>query len=333
MTKGLRLLITGSSGFIGGNLAAHFLQRGCEICATDFVPPERREHQKWFRQCDVLDAIAFRKLVSEFAPDFVVHLGARTDFTGRSLEDYAANTTGVENVVAAVAATPSVQRVLFASSRMVCRIDHIPKTYDEYSPPNYYGESKVIGERVVRESNLTCSWTIFRPTSIWGPGFQIPYRTFFDQIRRGWYFHQGNYSPRKSFGYVGNSVFQIERLLLAPENKVARRCFYLGDYQPLVVRDWAEMIRREFGYERPIKTLPLALLRPAAWAGDTLNFLIGKDVAPLTSFRLANLTCDMIYPQLQELAEVIGPLPYTLEKGTRETVRWLFEDERRQTLR
>jgi GlcNAc-P-P-Und epimerase len=42
----------------------------------------------------------------------------------------------------------------------------------------------VIGEKLVRDSNMKCSWVIVRPTSVWGPWFEHAYRTFFRLVDR-----------------------------------------------------------------------------------------------------------------------------------------------------
>ena len=44
---------------------------------------------------------------------------------------------------------------------MVCRIDYIPKDFDDYCAPNLYGESKVIGElpySLQEGVTMTASW-------------------------------------------------------------------------------------------------------------------------------------------------------------------------------
>ena len=206
---------------------------------------------------------------------------------------------------------------------MVCQIDHIPKSYTDYCPPNAYGESKVLGEQIVRSAKTNFEWCIFRPTSIWGPHFGIPYRHFFDQIRVGGYFHPGSANPRKSFGYVGNSVFQIEKLMLAPAEEIHGRTFYLGDYEPIRIREWADLIAQTFSPPRRIRTVPMPVLYAAAKLGDAISYFGLKDHFPLTSFRLDNLITEMIYPQLEELRAITGPLPFSVEQGTKETIKWM----------
>jgi GlcNAc-P-P-Und epimerase len=320
----MKILVTGASGFIGRNLVnalnkgAHDVA-GCGLLA-DGKPPEPGR----FETIDLRDLEALKRFVRAVQPEIVFHLGARTDLLGRSLQDYAVNTTGVDNVIEACSAVASVRRVIFASSRMVCRIDHVPNSYDEYCPPNFYGESKAKGEMLVRRADQPYEWVLFRPTSIWGPGFGIPYRDFFDQIRKRHYVHPIGYRPLKSFGYVENTIFQLECLMSAEKSQIHGRTFYVGDYEPLDVTTWAEYIHRAFGLSGTIRNVPMPLLRTAARFGDALNFASGKDMAPLTTFRLNNLITNMVYPQLAELRELTGPLPCGWKQGTDRTVNWLL---------
>jgi nucleoside-diphosphate-sugar epimerase len=272
---------------------------------------------------DIMNAGALCRWVEAHQPEMVVHLAARTDLLGRSMDDYAANTAGVRNLIAACRAVSSVRRVIFTSSRMVCRIDHIPVDYGDYCPPNFYGRSKVEGELLVKAAEVPFEWVIVRPTSIWGPGFGIPYRNFFDQVRKGRYVHPGSHRPQKSFGFVENTVWQLEQLLLADSAKIRGRTFYLGDYEPLDIVNWADYIHQGFDLPGSIRTVPMPALWTAAKLGDVLNLVTGADRAPLTSFRLKNLITNMVYPQLSELREITGDLSVDWRQGTDRTVAWM----------
>jgi nucleoside-diphosphate-sugar epimerase len=247
-------------------------------------------------------------------------MGARTDLAGRAAEEYAANTTGVENMIAALEAVPAVGRVIFASSRMVCRIGYQPRHDSDYCPTTAYGESKVQMERIVRSRARQQVWTIVRPSSIWGPWFGVPYKDFFLAIAHGRYFHVGRRPIYKSFGYVGNTVYQLHKLLVAPATEVQRRTLYVADYPPLEVKHWAEGIRASLDAP-PIRTLPYPVLRAAAMAGDVLRRAGWREV-PLTRFRLDNLLTEMVY-DLRPLEKIVGRLPNSLQQGTLETITWL----------
>lgn len=316
-----RVLVTGGSGFLGTNLVEFFSSSGDQVLNLDIAEPRDRLHAPHWKRVDVLDAGALRAAIHEFDPDYILHMAARTDLAGRSVADYSANTTGVQNLIDAMGNLLNVKRVIFASSRLVCRIGYQPAGDADYCPTTAYGESKVIGEKIVRHSNaIPCPWLIVRPTSIWGPWFDVPYKTFFTAIAKGYYFHPGSVGIRKSFGYVGNSVHQLKKLMDARDGDIHGRTLFLGDYPPIDLRKMADTIQREMRVKR-IRTIPLPLLQPAAKIGDLMR-LAGVYNPPLTSFRLNNLVTEMVY-DLEPLREIAGPLPYTMEAGVGETVEWM----------
>lgn len=315
-----KYLITGGSGFIGTNLLEHHLKKGDAVLNLDVNEPRNKDHLQYYKCVDLLSGNALISLVNDFKPDFVYHLGARTDLDGKDESDYLANTQGLTNIISACDSANTVKRVVFASSRLVCEIGYKPKNYDDYCPTTAYGKSKVDGEIIVKSLPAKkWSWVIVRPTSIWGPWFATPYRNFFDAVARNIYFHPGDECILKSFGYVGNSVFQLYQLMHAKDSQVDGKTFFLGDYQPIDVLDFANVISESFSAKKP-KSLPLFLLQFLAGLGDILE-RFGRR-APLTSFRLSNLRTPMIY-DFDDLASVVGTLPFNSKQGISETVRWM----------
>ena len=256
-----------------------------------------------------------------FSPGLVIHLAARTDLDERTnLAGYAANVEGVSNVIEAIRASGSVERTFFASSRLVLDFHYVPRHDRDYHASTLYGQSKALGEELVRATGSTIgTWVIVRPTGIWGPWFGVPYRDFFGAIRRGMYVHPGSRNVRKSYGYVQNSVYQLQRLAAAPASAVQGQTFWLAD-PPVVVREWARLIQESFG-ARPIRALPVPLLRLGGAVGDVME-KVGLGHAPLTSFRVDNMISDMLY-DTGPLDALVGPLPFTVEHGVDRTVAWI----------
>lgn len=318
----MRVLVTGGSGFIGTNMVELLVSRGHDVWNYDIAPPRNSAHSALWREGDLLNGSNLRSAVGDIAPEIILHLGARTDLEGRTVDEYAANTIGVENLIAAADRATSLRRLIFASSRLVCRIGYVPKDEFAYCPTTPYGESKVAGEKIVRaaKARVRCPIVIVRPTSIWGPWFGAPYKTFFLAIARGRYVHPGSAPILKSFGFVGNTVFQLERLMETPAGAVSGKTLYLADYPPTDVAVLANTVQRFLG-ARPIKTVPVCSLRPAARIGDGLKAL-GWRNPPLTSFRLGNLLTPMVH-DLEPLEDIVGVLPFSMEAGVRVTIDWL----------
>lgn len=318
-----RILVTGGSGFIGTNVLAHYLAQGVPVANLDIRPPRNAAQAAVWQPCDILDRSVLEHAFQAFRPTHVLHLAARTDLDGVNvLGDYAANVAGVEHVLDVVSDRPTIRRTVYASSRMVCDIAHQPTGDDDFCPNTVYGESKVAGERLVRAraDQRASPWVIVRPASIWGPWFDVPYRDFFTAIARGRYVHPGRTQVRKSFGYVGNTVHQLDRMLTADAAAVAGRTFYLADWPPLIVEEWARDIQQALR-AKPIRRAPMPLLRGVAVAGDLLESA-GRRKAPLTTFRLNNLMTTMVYDSAA-LEAVVGDLPFTRQQGVAETVAWM----------
>lgn len=315
---GARILVTGGSSFIGINLVAAYRRAGVSVVNADIAPPRNTEdHDVWVRT-DITELADLRRVFATTRPTHVVHLAARTDLRGERIEEYDANVTGVANLLTVLRDESSVARSIVASSRMVCRIGYEPHSDEDYCPSTTYGESKVETERLVRSAS-GLPWVIVRPTSIWGPWFQRPYRDFFLNIDRGRYVHPTGHRIPKSFGFVGNTIWQIHRLMTAPAAEVVGRTFYAADDPPIEVGEFADRISEEIGC-RAARRVPLGVLRTIARAGDVVE-RAGRR-APLTSFRLENLLTPMVH-DLSATLRVTGPLPYDEAGGVAATVDWM----------
>lgn len=315
-----RVLVTGGSGFIGTNLVEHFHARGDDVINIDIARPRNPNHDAHWRHVDIMDMRALKTATESFSPHVVFHMAARTDLAGNDIEDYSANVEGVRNVIEALSALPELQRTIFASSMLVCKLGYRPHDDHDYNPSTVYGASKVAGERLVRLLGGRLPWTLVRPTSLWGPWFDIPYRKFFDAVRSGWYMHPKGVVVRRSYGFVLNSMIQLETLAFADIPLVHGKTFYLADYQPVELRAWAESIREAFDARR-INESPIWLLRAAATAGDALS-IMGMKNPPLTSFRLANLTTEAVM-DTAPLEIVCRSVPYGIREGVSITADWM----------
>lgn len=321
----MRFFVTGGSGFVGSNLLLAMARQGHEVVSYDVRAP-RYELPEGITRVggDLLDRDMLREAVEAARPEVVLHLGARTDLHGASEADYRANTEGTANVIDAVAACGGAPHTVYASSRLVFAIDHRPSHLFDYKPSTAYGASKITMERIVRDrASEAGTWTMVRPTSLWGPYFEVPYRDFFDSVRRGRYVNVRGRSPRKSFGYVGNAVHELLAIASAPRERTHEQVLWLSDYRPLELGPWARMIAERFQVAPP-RTVPYSVLRAAAKVGD-LAQRIGVREPPITSFRLNNLLNDMVY-DTSSTEKIVGPLPYSLEDGVAATVNWILEE-------
>jgi GDP-4-dehydro-6-deoxy-D-mannose reductase len=105
----MRVLVTGSRGFVGSWLVRHFESSGDAVTGLD-------------ENADVTDAALIREAVVGDSPDCIVHLAALSSVGsswGDSSRTYEVNTVGTANLLDAAAACANPPRVLVVSSSEV----------------------------------------------------------------------------------------------------------------------------------------------------------------------------------------------------------------------
>jgi nucleoside-diphosphate-sugar epimerase len=324
MRKMEKILITGSSGFIGSNLVKNLINKSFLIFGIDKIEPNFSHQCYRFINCDILNGEKLAKTILEVEPDIVIHLAARIDLDEKkNLSGYNANIQGVRNLIEAISQCSSVKRCIYTSSQLVCRVGYVPSYDEDYQPNTLYGQSKVLTERIVRElDGGSVEWCLVRPTTVWGPGMSEHYQKFIRMIEKGRYFHVGNRPLYKSFSYIGNIVHQYYCLMGAPIEQIHGQTFYLADYEPFTLRDWTNALQRELG-AKPIPTYPVFLVKLVARLGDALN-LLGLKSFPFNSFRLNNVLTEYVF-DLSKTEKVCGALPYSFDEAVSETIRWIRE--------
>jgi dTDP-4-dehydrorhamnose reductase len=149
-----RLLVTGGSGYLGGELVRCAREAGWEAVGTAL----RREGDV---RLDVRDAGRVEDVVARVRPDAVVH----TAYVQSGPDAWATNADGAGNVAAAAARTGA--RLVHMSTDLV--FDGRAGPYREQDVPNpviEYGRSKAAAERLVAAAHPAA--TLVRTSLIYG---------------------------------------------------------------------------------------------------------------------------------------------------------------------
>ncbi|HDS05832.1 MAG TPA: NAD-dependent epimerase/dehydratase family protein [Deltaproteobacteria bacterium] len=279
-----------------------------------------------FHQCDILDKASLQSVFEKVRPQRVIHLAARVDLDEEvNLSGYAANIDGVKNILQCAGELPSVDRIIITSSQLVCKVGYVPKSDTDYCPNTLYGESKVLTEKLTRNTDgVGKEWCIVRPTTVWGPHMNEHYYRMMNMIYKGRYFHCGSSMLQKSYSYAGNIAYQYWKVLVAPSEEIHKKTFYFADYSPLSLREYTNSLAKELNAPR-IPTLPLVCAKTLAAMGDILNKMGWKSF-PFNSFRLRNILTEYQF-DLSATERVCGNLPYCFEDGIKATARWFTNKE------
>ena len=179
----VRILVTGSNGFIGCHLSALLRMRGHIVFGVDsgsaqvlaWLRKERSDHSGIAAfNCDITDTGSLAELLSIVTPDVVVHLAAKPGVAGAESHPDAydaVNTRGIQSLVRACQEV-KVRRVIHASSSSVYggALGPITETA-ELRPLGHYGRTKMRGElhlQAAAESGVL-DVLILRPFSVIGP--------------------------------------------------------------------------------------------------------------------------------------------------------------------
>lgn len=315
-----RVLITGASGFIGTNLVDVLVSLNYSICNFDKAKPNKKSHDQFWHQGNLLQIADIEKVLYHFRPTVVIHLAARTDTLSDKLDDYIDNTKGSENLIRCLEKAEGLSRVIITSTQYVYKSEEkpLPTRDDEYVHYTAYGLSKVITEQFTREANLNCCWTIVRPANIWGP-WHLRYPVeLWKIIDKGLYVHPSNGPVMRTYGYVHNVVHQIVKIMQADVSKVDKQTYYLGD----VAIDsyvWLNSISQNLT-GKALRRVPSVLFTLPALFGDLLR-KVGVP-SPLYTARFKNMIEDYPAPTGRTVSE-FGVANSDLDENVRETVRWI----------
>ncbi len=167
----VRVLVTGASGLLGSKLVAELVSRGYEVVAIHNRNPVMLEHEKLVKiKLDITNRTLLEDLILRARPDVIIHCAAYTDVDGCERDRELAWRVNVEATRSIVRAARVVRSYLiyvstdyvFDGEKGMYREDDVP------NPVNYYGLTKLIGEELVRASDLL--YTIVRPSAIYGVG-------------------------------------------------------------------------------------------------------------------------------------------------------------------
>lgn len=308
-----KVLITGSSGFIGSELCNFFLKKNHKVFGLDKFNSKHSRKILFFK-CDIMNKEHLLKVFREINPELIINLAARADLKSNNLNYYKDNFTGTKNIIDSANLVTSIKRVIFTSTLLVNKIGtNIDGKFSFYNPNTKYGESKALMEKIIRFSSCKFDWCIIRPTTIWGDNIQNHFNTLLDLIQGQLYFHIGYKKIYKSYGYVKNSVFQIYKLAHAKNDLFNDKIYYISDYENVELRKWVNKISNLLIEKDVLITLPVFLAKFLALVGDFF-LKLGFKKFPIQSFRLNNILVNFKV-DTAPLKKVCGKLPYNSEEA------------------
>jgi nucleoside-diphosphate-sugar epimerase len=253
-----RCLVTGGTGFTGGNLVPKLIQEGNEVK----VLVRKTSNLKTIDGLDVeicYGDLTEKKSVSESIKnvDKVYHLAAA--YREAKLPDkvyWKVNVDGTRNILEA-ALNEGVDRFIHCSTCGVHGHVQNPPA-DElapFNPGDVYQESKIEGEKIARDyyEKEGLPVTIFRPVGIYGPGDKR-FLKFFRLIKSGKFLMVGKGDVYYHMTYITDLIDGI--LLCANKNRAIGETYILAGEEYTTLRELVDIIAEVLGVSPPRWSFP-----------------------------------------------------------------------------
>jgi UDP-glucuronate 4-epimerase len=300
----MRFLVTGGAGFIGAHLcSALATDSSNEVLAVDSlsdyysVALKEKRIERFltsqganFQYLDLSDAQSTQKVISEFSPDVIYHLGAQAGIR-LPIDKYQmyikSNLLGFANVLTS-SITQNVSTVLYASSSSVYG-DHakIPLAEDELNlkPTSFYGATKlsneVMAQSIAKKFPIKIRglryFTVYGP---WGRPDMSYFRVIESLVNNQTFKLFGDGQIRRDFTYIDDVVRSC--VLLGRELDAREAGFHdivnVGGGNPESISDMVHELERLTGKSLKVEIHPSNASDVKVTHSDSqyLESLIGK---------------------------------------------------------
>jgi nucleoside-diphosphate-sugar epimerase/glycosyltransferase involved in cell wall biosynthesis len=290
--RGVRVFVTGGSGFIGRAVSRLLMKTGAEVLNYDLRPWPAVDSGPRTVIGDIEDADGLSAACRSFDPAIFIHLAAFASVTATSRDDFSSIWHGTRLAAKAFAETSQPQRFVNISTQLVIRPGLQPKDLFAYDPYTPYGDAKAEAERFLQTLDRPYAAVHVRPTNIWGPHHPSYAKSVMRYLENGWYLHPDTPRPVvRTYGYVDNCAGQI--ISAGFSGAVSDGdVLYCGDeaIDSAQFLDSMSMALRG----KPVRRLPAPVLQRAGEAG-TLVRRVGLPF-PLDRERVMRMSTDYVVP-------------------------------------
>ncbi|WP_294319042.1 NAD-dependent epimerase/dehydratase family protein [uncultured Chryseobacterium sp.] len=289
-----KIIITGSSGFVGKNLSVFLQHIGYEIHSLSL----RKENWKTH----------FPK-----SADAIIHLAGKahdTKNTSNPDEYYKVNRDLTIALFDEFLNSEIKEFFYFSSVKAAAdSVSGILTEDEKANPMTHYGKSKIEAEEYILNQNLPEGKKVYiiRPCMIHGPGNKGNLNLLYKIVEKGLPWPLASFHNQRSFLGIDNLNYLIHQMLLKQD--LPSGIYNFADDKALSTNELIETINTALDKKAKFWNISKSLLEKTAFLGDKLKL-------PIDSERLKKLTESyMVSNQKIKAALGIEKLPFSAEEG------------------
>jgi nucleoside-diphosphate-sugar epimerase len=314
----MRVLVTGSSGFIGGHLFRRFREIGCDVTGIG----RRALDLPGYVAHDLTRPLPFER---EF--DVIVHGAARSSPWGSRREFFEHNVLATQNVLDYAEKHGRPKVVFISSSSVFYRHGHQLGIREETplpaKPVNEYAATKQEAETRVRA--YRGDWVIARPRAVFGPGDTVLLPRVLHAAREG----RLPLLVGKDGPAVGDLIYidnLVDAIVSAATDARIRGAFNLTNNEPVVLFDFLLRLFEKLGIAPPSRRVRIPVAMAAAGALELVHklFLPHKEPA-ITRFGIHVFAYSKTF-DVTKMLTTIGAPRISLDEGLERTVAALRKE-------
>jgi len=277
-----KVFITGAAGYVGRNLARHFLARNVAVVAmvrNHNAGESLRQRGAQIVEGDIRNADMASAMEG---CDALVHTAADTDHGIGTERQTQTNVEGTRRVIAA-ADKAGIRRVVHLSSESVLADGRPLVNVDETAPvprrpAGNYSRTKQQAEAIALGATRDdFSVMALRPRMVWGRDDTTGLRMLSEMARTGKLAWIGGGTYRTSTTHIANLCHAIECAL---RQGCGGEVYFVSDGEPVQFRAFVSAMLESQGIVPPTKTVPRAMIRAIAEIGEHLCALSGGRIEP-----------------------------------------------------
>jgi len=265
-----KILVTGSSGFIGYHLCHQLLIKKFNVCGVDShnkyysetlknkrlsILKKKRNFQ--FFKINLTDEKKLNKLFRKFNPDIVYHLAGQPGvlYSFKNPKSYYLNNEKATRSICKISKKFSIKKFILGSSSSVYGDQkNFPIIENaKPNPKNIYAKTKLKSEKIVNRTfaKSKINFTIFRFFTVYGP-YGRPdmfIHKFLNSIKNNQKIKlYNNGSNFRDFTYIDDVVeILVKNISMTPRSKILNIC----RSKPIITKDLVSLIEKI--YKKNIK--------------------------------------------------------------------------------